>query len=110
MGIAEAGKLIMVVKMTDRGTITLPKDVRPSEKGEVFFNVVRRDDGVIELHPQVTVDASKAWFWSDRWQRLEREAQEAYDRGDFQRFDSDNVFIAHLEELASESEAEQKDG
>lgn len=98
----------MVVKMTDRGTITIPKDVRPKQQGEVFFNVVRRDDGVIELHPRVTVDASKAWFWSDRWQRMEGEVQESYDRGDFQRHQSGEDFLAHLDKLAAGSRAQRK--
>ncbi|MBI4320134.1 MAG: hypothetical protein HY675_16720 [Chloroflexi bacterium] len=59
----------------------------------MFFNVVRREDGVIELHPQVTVDASKAWFWSDRWQTMEREGQNSYDRGDFQRHESGKALL-----------------
>ncbi len=99
----------MIVKMTDRGTVTLPKDIRPTQEGEVLFNVVRREDGVIELRPQVTVDADKAWFWSDRWQKMEREVQESYDRGDFQRHQSGDELLAHLEELAAEPKAEHDD-
>lgn len=94
--------------MTERGTITLPKDVRPNQEGEVLFNVVRREDGVIELHPQVTVDANKAWFWGDRWQAMEREVQASYDRGDFQRHGSGEKFLAHLKKLATESGAEHQ--
>ncbi|MBI4320179.1 MAG: AbrB/MazE/SpoVT family DNA-binding domain-containing protein [Chloroflexi bacterium] len=98
----------MVVKMTDRGTITLPKDVRPKQQGEVFFDVLRREDGVIELHPQVTVDASKAWFWSDRWQKMERDVQDSYDRGHFQRHESGEDLLAHLDRLAAESTDDRK--
>ncbi|MCL5263896.1 MAG: AbrB/MazE/SpoVT family DNA-binding domain-containing protein [Chloroflexi bacterium] len=99
----------MVVKMTERGTVTLPKEVRPKQEGEVFFSVVRREDGVIELHPQVAVDASKAWFWSDRWQAMEREVQESYDRGRFQRHQSGEGLLAHLKKLAGDSETERQD-
>ena len=93
----------MVVKMSDRGTVTLPKGVRPKQKGEVFFEAVRRDDGVIELRPQVTIDASKAWFWSDRWQQMEKDVQASYDSGDYQRHGSDEEFLAHLDKLSRES-------
>jgi hypothetical protein len=35
---------------------------------------VERDDGVIELHPLASVPADQRWFWTERWQRMEREA------------------------------------
>jgi hypothetical protein len=88
--------------------VTLPKDVRPGQKGEVFFNAVRRDDGVIELRPQVTIDASKAWFWSDRWQRMEQEVQVSYDSGDFQRHNSGEEFLAHLDKLSAQSKGRRR--
>jgi hypothetical protein len=37
--------------------------------------LVERDDSVIELHPLVAVPADQTWFWSERWQRVEREAK-----------------------------------
>jgi len=36
--------------------------------------VVRRADGVIELRPQIPSDAAQSWFWSERWQQMEQEA------------------------------------
>jgi hypothetical protein len=39
-----------------------------------FFRLVERDDGVIELHPLASVPADQRWFWTERWQRMEREA------------------------------------
>ena len=98
----------MVIKMSDRGTVTLPKEVRPDQKGEVLFNAVLREDGVIELRPQITVDASAAWFWAEEWQRREREVQESYNRGDFTRHESGEALINHLEKLAAESGAARR--
>jgi hypothetical protein len=95
----------MVIKMSDRGTVTLPKEVRPDHDGEVLFNAVRREDGVIELRPQIAVDASAAWFWTEEWQRREREVQESYNRGNFTRHESGEDLMNHLEELAAESKA-----
>ena len=64
----------MLIKMTRRGTVTLPKDVRKGLDEEALFDVVRRGDGVIELRPRITIDASQAWFWTERWQKMERDA------------------------------------
>ena len=36
--------------------------------------MIERDDGRIELVPVVAVPADQAWFWTDRWQAMEREA------------------------------------
>ena len=97
----------MVIKMSSRGTVTLPKEVRPDQEGEVLFEAVRREDGVIELRPQITVDASAAWFWDEEWQRRERDVQESYNRGDFTRHESGEDLMDHLERLGDESRAER---
>ncbi len=34
-------------------------------------------DGEIVLRPQIAIPADQAWFWTDRWQEMEREADEA---------------------------------
>lgn len=98
----------MVIRMSNRGSVTLPPAIRKALPQSALFEVVRRDDGVIELRPQVTIDASQAWFWTERWQRMEREADESYARGDFRRFESGEEFLAHLEELDREIEAENR--
>ena len=36
--------------------------------------MVEREDGVVELHPLAAVPADQTWFWTQRWQRMEREA------------------------------------
>lgn len=60
-----------------RGTIALPADLRRRLKldGEdAQVRLIETDDGRIELVPVVAVPADQAWFWSERWQRMEREA------------------------------------
>jgi bifunctional DNA-binding transcriptional regulator/antitoxin component of YhaV-PrlF toxin-antitoxin module len=54
-----------------RGNVVLPKELR---EGVDLVEIERRADGVIELRPKVAVDAAQAWFWSDRWQKMERQA------------------------------------
>ncbi|MFN2496051.1 MAG: hypothetical protein ABR608_09110 [Pseudonocardiaceae bacterium] len=60
-----------------RGTVALPAEIRRrhrlDEPGAQVL-LVEREDGVLELHPLVAVPASQAWFWSERWQRMERAA------------------------------------
>jgi len=42
--------------------------------------VIERD-GEIVLRPHIAIPADQAWFWTERWQRLEREADEAVANG-----------------------------
>ncbi len=86
-----------LIKLGQRGTITLPKEIREGLSDHSLFEAVRRPDGVIELRPQETIDASQAWFWTERWQRIEREADESYAAGRWKRFDDAESLIAHLD-------------
>ncbi len=97
----------MVINVSSRGTVTL-KEVRPDQEDEVLFKAVRREDGVIELRPQITVDASAVWFWNEEWQRREREVRESYNRGNFTCHGSSDALMGHLERLAEESRAERR--
>ena len=89
------------VAVQKRGVISLPADVRkrhrldePGAQVEVF----ERDDGVIELRPQVAVPADQAWFWTERWQRMEREADADIQAGRTEEFDSVDDCLADLNE------------
>ncbi|HVA37701.1 MAG TPA: AbrB family transcriptional regulator [Candidatus Dormibacteraeota bacterium] len=93
---AKARKKDYLLQVSPRGTITLPKELR----GQVsLLAAVRRDDGVIELRPQIAIDESQAWFWTPKWQRMEREAQEDVAAGRVAEFDDFDQFTAHLEHL-----------
>ena len=63
------------VTIQQRGLIALPADIRRRlgiDQPGAQVEVVERDDGVIELHPTVPVPADQAWFWTQRWQKMER--------------------------------------
>ena len=36
--------------------------------------LIEREDGRVELVAVVAIPADQAWFWTDRWQAMEREA------------------------------------
>ncbi len=52
----------MRVRANVRGIVRLPRELRAGLPADALFEAVRRDDGVIELRPQVTMDASQQWF------------------------------------------------
>lgn len=64
-----------LIKVRQKGQLTLPLSMRKklgiTEGSIVMSKIV---DDTIVLIPQETVDRDQAWFWRDRWQRLEAEA------------------------------------
>lgn len=88
-----------------RGSITLPAELRRRyhlDEPGAQVEIVGRPDGVIELHPVLVHRADQAWFWTDRWQTMEREAQADIAAGRVQTFDTSEEFIADLDREADE--------
>jgi bifunctional DNA-binding transcriptional regulator/antitoxin component of YhaV-PrlF toxin-antitoxin module len=66
-----------LLTVQSRGTVALPADFRRRfhlDGEDAQVKLVEREDGKIELIPVVAVPADQAWFWSERWQAMEREA------------------------------------
>jgi hypothetical protein len=82
-----------LVEVSARGTITLPKRFRDAR----LYEVRAREGGGIELIPKHAIDASQTWFWSDRWQAMEREADADIRAGRVKRFNSADEFLAELD-------------
>lgn len=97
----------MLVKLGQRGTFTLPKQLREGLDGNTLFEAVRREDGVIELRPQTTIDSSQAWYWTERWQKMEREADADIAAGRLKTFDDVESFLAYLDRPRDASEDPQ---
>ena len=96
----------MLVRLSARGSVTIPKKLRQGLADDALFEAVRRDDGVIELHPRALIDPDQAWFWSEEWQRGEREVDENIAAGRVQVFDDVESFIAALDAEAARLDAE----
>ncbi len=45
------------------------------------------------------IDPDQWWFWTPEWQAGEREADADLAAGRFQRFDSDEAFLTHLDSV-----------
>ena len=66
-----------LLTIQSRGTVALPADLRRRlhlDRADAQIKLVEGNDGRLELIPVVAVPADQAWFWTDRWQALGREA------------------------------------
>lgn len=93
------------VTVQGRGTLALPADVRRRHRLDepgAQVEVVEREDGVIELHPHVPVRADQAWFWTERWQAREREADAHVEAGEVTTHESAEDFLEHLDAVVEE--------
>ena len=82
-----------LVEVSARGTITLPKRFRDAD----LYEIRPREGGGMELIPKRAIDASQAWFWTERWQQMEREADADVRAGRVQRFDSLDDLLSEIE-------------
>ena len=94
----------MYVQVSERGTITIPKELRVGLDKGSLLEVVRREDGVIELHPRIAIDPSQAWFWTPEWQQKEREADEDIAAGRVSGPMEFDEFLAELDRVAREAD------
>ncbi len=88
-----------VVTVQRRGTLTLPAELRRRLRIEEGSQVelTQRADGVVELRPVVSVPADQAWFWTERWQRMEREVDAHVARGEVLRSDGIDELFADVD-------------
>ena len=83
------------------GHVFIPEDIREAanltdgEELEVEITAV----GILLRTPRA-IDPSQAWFWTPEWQAGEREADAEIKAGRGRRFNSDEEFLASLEEDA----------
>jgi AbrB family looped-hinge helix DNA binding protein len=86
--------------MRARGGITLPAAIRELvslQKGDQVIVSVR--DGQIVLTPAAGIPRDQQWFWTKEWQAKEAEADADLASGRVVTFDSDEAFLAALDDL-----------
>lgn len=69
----------------------------------------RAVDGAALLLGEISdgrIDPEQAWFWTHEWQAKEREAEDDRTAGRVTRFDSDDEFLATLEERTKPLDAD----
>lgn len=85
-----------------RGIIQFPPEMKRRlhlDQPGAQLEVTERPDGVFELRATLPIPADEAWFWADRWQSMEREADEDIAAGRVTTFEDVDEFIRHLERL-----------
>lgn len=83
-----------------RGVVAFPAALRRRLCGDVpgvQLEVTEQDDGSFVVRPVVPVPADQAWFWTERWQAMEREADADIGAGRVARFDNVDDFLADLD-------------
>ena len=86
-----------LTKVRPKGQITLPDSVRRAARlSEGDYLEISVESGTIVMRPKKLIDADQAWFWTDAWQRGEREASEDIARGRTRRSDSGDAFLDSL--------------
>lgn len=89
------------VAVQKRGVITLPAAVRERSSLNTpgaQLEIVETDDGRFEMRGAIPVPAGQAWFWTERWQRIERKADADLASGRVVRSDSVDALIDELDE------------
>jgi bifunctional DNA-binding transcriptional regulator/antitoxin component of YhaV-PrlF toxin-antitoxin module len=87
------------ISVQARGTIALPVDLRRRlhlDEPGAQVHLVEHEDGRIELEPVLPVPAEQRWFWTERWQRMEREADEDIAAGRVGTAREIDEFVEHL--------------
>ncbi len=78
-------------KMTRHGQITMPKSLRDElNLVEGDYVEVSRDQEGIHLRPKkvMNIDPDQAYFWNDKWQERDRQADEDIRSGRIHRLES----------------------
>ena len=85
------------ISLAQGNAITLPEMLCIGLDEGVLFTISQRSDLVIELRLDEPLDPTQQWYWTDRWQEMEREADESYAAGRYKRFDNVEDFLAYLD-------------
>jgi len=90
-----------LIEVRKKGQVTLPLSMRKmlaiTEGSIVMAKVV--DQNII-LVPQETIDRDQAWFWKERWQKLEAEAEKDISAGRTKTFESVEDLFREIEGTA----------
>jgi len=91
-----------LIQVRKKAQLTLPQSVR-QELGikEGDFLDIQVKNGEIVLKAKTLVDKQQAWFWSERWQQGEAEAQEDISTGRMHRFSNAASAVAFLHDKAA---------
>ncbi|MCJ7585084.1 MAG: AbrB/MazE/SpoVT family DNA-binding domain-containing protein [Anaerolineales bacterium] len=98
-------------RLRARGQITVPPEIRKRlgvrDGDDILFYVTEK--GQIAVAPAQIIDPEQAWFWTERWQKMERESDEDVKAGRVYAFDNVEDAIAFLDSNADAEDNNAKD-
>jgi AbrB family looped-hinge helix DNA binding protein len=98
-------------RLRAKGQITLPTEIREKlgirEGDDVAFYTNEKGQVVVDRLQVIPPD--QAWFWTERWQKMEREVDEDIAAGRILEFDSVEQAIKYLNNAAEEYESDQRE-
>jgi antitoxin MazE len=79
--------MMNLLKMNSNGQVTIPNKLRKKLKCKAgdYFEITADKDG-IKLKPAKVIDPDQAWFWTEEWQKGEREADNDIKNGNYTTF------------------------
>jgi AbrB family looped-hinge helix DNA binding protein len=97
-----SGVMIFKTRLRAKGQLTLPGQVREllgvSEGDDLTFYVT--EGGQVVIEPARTIPPDQAWFWTERWQKMEREAQAEINAGRVHHNENVDEAIKALNKIA----------
>ena len=95
-------------RLRNKGQITVPGKVRSilgiKEGDELVFQIDEK--GRVVVSPFRIISPDQAWFWTESWQKMERDVQEDIDAGHVYGYDNVEDVIKGLHDTAGEADAE----
>lgn len=91
-----------------KGQVTVPGEIRHilgvEEGDDLAFTV--DENGKVIVDRVNIIPPDQSWFWSERWQRLEREVQQDIEKNRIHQLDSAEETIRFLNKTGGENNAE----
>ena len=95
-------------RLRPKGQITLPSEIRSllgiGEGDDLLFSM--DENGRVVISRAQVIPPDQAWFWSERWQQMEREAEADLANGRVTEHADLSSALANLDALAKDSHAE----
>jgi len=90
-------------RVRPKGQVTLPSEIRNllglKEGDDLAFSL--NEQGQIIITRLEVIPPDQAWFWTEQWQKAEREAQADIDAGRVHRYANIDEAVSALEKRAN---------
>ena len=99
-------KTIYKSRLRKKGQVTVPPEIRNqlgAEEGDDLLFYTDEAGRVVVSRAQI-IDPEQAWFWSERWQRMEQQAQADLETGRILDYANIADALAALDEILAGDE------